>query len=112
MATSQQPAPQATPAQPATAVGPVGDPGSIFDHIFRLADAIQARNWQEAFRLTMDIFGHLQQPMQVGGMAAAAPGAADPAAIANQLRSLAGQHGGQPGTPKGQAAVQAVDWGN
>jgi len=104
----------ATPA-PAAAPAPVGDPGSVFDHCFRLAAALRAQQWGEAFRLVVDIFGHLQEPMQAAGgpvpmLAANGPGNVE--GLAANLERVAGAAGGQPAMGKGhpQAVGLAIPW--
>jgi hypothetical protein len=108
MATANRPAPQ-----PATAAGPVGDPGSVMDHVFRLADALRQGQWRAAYDIAVDTFGLLNDPgvahQGAVPMAAAPTNAND---LANRLEELAGRHGGRRGMAKAQAQAAAitVDW--
>jgi hypothetical protein len=45
---------------------PVGDEGSILQHVVKLAAALRAKEWTEALRLALDILQHVTEPIDVG----------------------------------------------
>lgn len=80
------------------ATKPVGDPGSILEHVGKLAAALRARDWAEALRLTLDIIKHVSEPMEThAAMMGAGPAAADSCATAlENLASAKGSAGSVP----------------
>jgi hypothetical protein len=96
--------------------GPVGDPGTIWDHLTRLAAAIEAGDWMAAFTLAVDLMEHLKQPFQSAppqpqaAVLSMAPAGGDrKAAVARQITDFVARNRAAAAGAGG--ATAGVPWG-